>query len=162
MNLNATSHFLTRKPSLYIGLISACLLILCVISFKSHADELKVLTQDQLTQYVNKVNQLQNQVLMKGSTVADADALFEQYTADFKYVHEVYGGTYTRQHLYNNTVKFLKAGNYDYTEPRYTIKNMLFGLNTVAVLRQQNDGETHLAVFEFKQNKVAKITEYWQ
>ncbi|NOU53143.1 hypothetical protein HG263_21825 [Pseudoalteromonas sp. JBTF-M23] len=140
-----------------------------LLSTVLHANESKTeiesMTPKQLEQRVKVINALQNAVLLKGSSVADVDALFAQYTDDFQYVHKVYGGTYSRQHLYNNTVKFLKAGEYNYTGPRYTLVAMIVGHDAVSVERQQifeGKPENHLSVFEFKGQKVSKIIEYWK
>ncbi|AWF79687.1 hypothetical protein BTJ40_01935 [Microbulbifer sp. A4B17] len=70
------------------------------------------LTKEELEKKAALINDLQNKVLMKGSTINDIDTLFSHYTDDFTYTHEVYGGTYTREHLYNNSIKYLKEGEY--------------------------------------------------
>ncbi|CAH9054753.1 hypothetical protein PSECIP111951_02055 [Pseudoalteromonas holothuriae] len=129
------------------------------------ANEVESLNAKQLEQQVQVINELQNVILMKDSKVADVDALFAHFTDNFEYIHEVYGGTYTKEHLYNNYVKFLKAGRYQNTSPRYKITNMIVGHDAVSVEREQvyeGQIEKHLTVFEFKHNKVAKIIEYWK
>ncbi|TQF67386.1 nuclear transport factor 2 family protein [Pseudoalteromonas luteoviolacea] len=123
------------------------------------------LTSESLKAKINHINDLQNRILMKGSKVADVDKLFENFTDDFTYVHQVYGGTYKKEHLYNNYVRFLKAGDYQYTKDRYKIISMIAGYNAVSVERQQiHEGqkENHLTVFEFKGDKVSRIIEYWK
>ncbi|WP_435274890.1 hypothetical protein ACMAZF_16810 [Psychrobium sp. nBUS_13] len=94
---------------------------------------------------------------MKGSTTKDADTLFAQYTDDFIYVHEVYGGTYSREGLFKNTIKYLTEGGYQMTTPRYQVIQTMTGLNAISVLRKQDDGEIHLSVFEFRGSKVIPI-----
>ncbi|WP_105166774.1 hypothetical protein [Pseudoalteromonas sp. T1lg23B] len=139
--------------------------VLVLFSTLVSASQVENLAKEQLQERVHVINTLQNAILMKDSKVADVDALFANFTDDFEYVHEVYGGTYSRQHLYDNYVKFLHAGNYKRTTPRYKIMTMLAGHNAVAVERQQMlDGklESHLSVFEFKGRKISKIIEYWQ
>ncbi|MCG7532560.1 hypothetical protein MHM98_14570 [Psychrobium sp. MM17-31] len=122
----------------------------------------KELNSEQLVERVKQVNELQNKVLMAGSTKQDIDSLFAQYTDDFTYVHEVYGGTYSRAGLYKNTVRFHGQGDYQYQQPRYQIIQMMTGLNAIAVIRKQFDGEIHLSVFEFDGEKVKRIIEYWR
>ncbi|MGB1297483.1 MAG: hypothetical protein ACPG8A_04365 [Psychrobium sp.] len=134
------------------------LLILVSLS----AANAKELNSEQLIERVKQVNELQNKVLMAGSSKQDIDSLFAQYTDDFTYVHEVYGGTYSRAGLYNNTVKFHGQGNYQYQQPRYQIIQMMVGLNAVAVKRKQINGKIHLSVFEFDEEKVKRIIEYWR
>ncbi|MBD1584578.1 hypothetical protein [Pseudoalteromonas sp. S16_S37] len=138
---------------------------LAVFSLMGQASEMESLSTAQLQERVKAINTLQNAILMKDSKVSDVDALFANFTDDFQYVHEGYGGNYSRQHLYDNYVKFLKAGEYQYTTARYKIISMIAGYNAVSVERQQEyEGklENHLSVFEFNGSKVSKIIEYWK
>jgi hypothetical protein len=124
-----------------------------------------VLTADELKAKVEQVTQAQNKVMLKGSVKADVDALFTLYSDDFVYIHEAYGGSYSKEQLYANTLRLMSMGKYDQTEPRYRITNLMPGYNAVAVLRQEvHKGVTqnHLAVFEFQADKVTKIIEYWK
>jgi len=134
--------------------------LLFVISINTNASE--ELSKTTLIEQVKHVNNLQNKVLMAGSTAQDITNLFAAYTDNFTYEHEVYGGVYTREHLLSNTIKFHKKGNYKNTKPRYKILKTMVGLNAVAISRLQRDGATHLSVFEFKGNKVSRIIEYWK
>ncbi|WP_349745315.1 hypothetical protein [Roseateles cavernae] len=141
-------------------------LILAMLAapFAQAADSLS-LSADELTAKVIEVTHAQNKVMMHGSTVADVDKLFSLYADDFTYIHAAYGGTYTRDELYGNTVRLLKRGIYSKTEPRYTLVSTIPGYNGIAVERQEtHKGVTkkHLAVFEFRDAKVAKIIEYWK
>ncbi len=126
------------------------------------ANESKVLSQGELIHQLVLVNSSQNKSMMKNSSVQDVDKLFSLYTDDFTYVHEAYGGVYSKNHLYNNTVKYLNSGGYNKIADRYTIVNYIVGLNTIAVQRLEDSGKLHLSVFEFKGKKVKTITEYWQ
>ncbi|RJG21178.1 hypothetical protein D3872_07215 [Massilia cavernae] len=102
-------------------------------------------------------------MMLSGSKESDIDALFSMYADDFVYVHEVYGGLYTREHLYKNSVKNLNAGRFQQTQGRYKVLNILTGLNAAAVERLEvKSGKVHLTVFEFKGDKISKITEYWK
>jgi len=138
------------------------LLLMAYSSFIAQSQTIETLSQQQLIQRVEQINELQNNVLMKGSTTKDADTLFAQYTDDFTYVHEVYGGTYSRKGLFKNTIKYLKEGSYQRTTPRYKIVQTMTGLNAISVLRKQENGAIHLSVFEFRGDKVSKIIEYWR
>ena len=132
---------------------------------QAYAADTRTLTADELKSRVADVTQAQNKVMMNGSTTADVDALFSLYAPDFVYVHEVYGGTYTRDQLYKNTQRVLERGRYDLTTPRYTITSVIPGYNGIAVEREEiskGQAKRHLAVFEFRGDKVSKIIEYWK
>lgn len=123
------------------------------------------LTAEQLNAKIIEVTNAQNKVMMRGSTLADVDALFALYAPDFTYVHEVYGGTYSRDQLYKNTLRIQGMGRYDLQTPRYRVTATIPGYNGIAVEREESSrgkAQRHLAVFEFKQDKVSKITEYWK
>ncbi|WP_444883581.1 hypothetical protein [Microbulbifer sp. PSTR4-B] len=129
------------------------------------ATEIPELTKENLKKKAVLINELQNKMLMKGSTVEDIDKLFSHYTDDFIYIHEVYGGTYTREHLYNNSVKYLKDGEYQMTDARYKIISIIAGYKAVSLERQQTyQGVTsnHLTVFEFEGDQISRIIEYWK
>lgn len=129
------------------------------------AAQLKVLSPEELTAKVVEITEAQNQVMLKGSTQADVDKLFALYSDDFVYRHDVYGGNYSKEQLYANTLRLLAMGKYDKTEPRYRIISQIPGLNAVAVERQEKHKgvvKNHLAVFEFSEDKVTKISEYWK
>lgn len=104
-----------------------------LLSFASFAEGAYALTAETISARIQQVNNAQNNMMLSGSTVADIDALFAFYSNDFVYVHEVYGGTYPREHLYNNSLNHLQAGRYKLTEPRYQTLQLLPGLNAAAV-----------------------------
>ncbi len=133
--------------------------------FSLQAAELQVLSAEQLKAKVAEITQAQNKVMLKGSTRADVDQLFALYSDDFVYRHDVYGGNYSKKQLYDNTLRLQALGKYDKTAPRYRILSQLPGYNAVAVERQevhQGGTQNHLAVFEFRADKVIKISEYWK
>ena len=139
-------------------------LVLLAAPFSQGADS-PPLSADDLKAKVIEITDAQNKVMMQGSTVADVDKLFSLYSDDFTYIHEAYGGRYRRDELYGNTVRLLKRGIYNKTEPRYTLVSTIPGYNGIAVVRQEtHKGVTskHLSVFEFRDAKVAKIIEYWK
>lgn len=140
----------------------ALLAALCLAA-SGRAEDHTALSDDEIRQLVERVNHAQNRMMMRGSDAADVDALFDLYTEDFTYVHEVYGGVYTREELYANSVRYAQAGQYQFTEDRYSILQVLPGLDAAAVQRlESNSGNKHLAVFEFEGGKVSKIVEYWK
>ncbi len=137
---------------------------LCSILLGNDLGATSLAEQPSLKEQVKRINQLQNNILKSGSTKQDLDALFERYSDGFTYVHEGQGGVYTRKHLYLNYLKYLNQGRYNLEVDRYTIVQMIAGKNAVAVLRQQNipgKPAQHLTVFEFVNNKVSRIKEYW-
>lgn len=143
------------------GFMALCFLL----SASAGAAELKVLSAEELKARVVEITTAQNQVMLKGSTQADVDKLFALYSEDFVYRHDAYGGNYSKEELYANTLRLLTIGKYDKTEPRYRILTQIPGHNAVAVERQEvHNGVTqnHLAVFEFRADKVTKISEYWK
>lgn len=73
------------------------LAVLMAFSLFVHAGAGSTLPPDALEARVRQVNEAQNRMMLKGSTMADVEALFSMYTEDFTYVHEVYGGVYTRE-----------------------------------------------------------------
>ncbi|MBU1618388.1 MAG: hypothetical protein KJ556_02690 [Gammaproteobacteria bacterium] len=139
--------------------------LLFLLTTNGAASELKVLSADELKARIIEINTLQNKVMLKGSVPADVDNLFAFYTDDFVYRHDVYGGHYSKDELYSNTLRLLAMGKYDKTEPRYRIISQIPGYNAIAVERQEKHKgvvKNHLAVFEFRQDKVTKIIEYWK
>ncbi|MDF3126161.1 hypothetical protein [Rheinheimera sp. 1928-s] len=129
------------------------------------AAQLKVLSAEELKAKVVEITTAQNQVMLKGSAQADVDKLFALYSDDFVYRHDAYGGNYSKEQLYANTLRLLAMGKYDKTGPRYRILSQIPGYNAVAVERQEvHKGvvKNHLAVFEFRQDKVTTIIEYWK
>lgn len=121
------------------------------------------LSAERIKSLVLAVNEASNRMMMSGSRVSDVDSLFSMYSDDFVYIHDAYGGLYTREHLYENSVKHLNAGRYDSTQGRYKVLNVMTGLNAAAVERLEvESGEVHLSVFEFKDEKVSRVIEYWK
>lgn len=121
------------------------------------------LSESQILALVHQVNELQNKAILATTVQADVDALFALYSVDFEYVHEKYGGRYSRDLLYRNTLKAVEKKRYKDQLPRYQIEIVMPGLNAAAVRRYQQTGTPayHLAVFEFADGKVRRIVEYW-
>lgn len=115
----------------------------------------------QIIALVHQATAALNNVARSGATKAEAEQLFGLYTADFVYEHEKYGGQYSRELLYRNTLRMIEKGSDKLRSDRYQIIQILPGLASAAVLRQTRDGKQHLAMFEFKGDKISKIKEYW-
>src|SRR5690606_41463818 len=69
--------------------------------------------QDSLETIVKKYYDLNLKIFQANSKVEDIDNIFELFSDDFTYVHPKYGGTYTREELYNGYVRNQKNGGYD-------------------------------------------------
>lgn len=142
------------------GLFIAASLLMCSAVLHANNQELSA---DEIAKKVAAITQAQNTMMLAGSSKEDIDALFALYSEDFVYVHEVYGGTYSREQLYHNSLNNQQAGRYTLTEPRYQILHVLPGLNAAAVQRRElKSGKVHLTLFEFKGEKVSKVIEYWR
>ena len=136
---------------------------LSLFSAISYSQDAMVLDAEELKARIIEVNKDSNKVFMNDSTMADVDALFSNYTEDFIYIHEVYGGTYSRKELYENTAIRVKERKYKRKFDRYKIVNIITGYNGAAVERELIDnGKRHLSIFEFRGDKVSKVTEYWK
>ncbi len=140
-------------------------LISMLATVSVNAEVPRELTAHELNAKVIEITDAQNKVMLKGSTPADVDKLFSLYTDDFVYLHEAYGGSYSRSELHGNTLRLLERGIYNQSEPRYTVTATIPGHNSIAVQRQETHGgvtSKHLAVFEFRGEQVSRIIEYWK
>lgn len=125
--------------------------------------------KDSLDTVVKKYYDLNLKIFQKNSTIEDIDRAFELFTDDFEYVHPKYGGTYTRQDLYNGYVRNQKKGGYDGKITDIKIVNKIIGLNAVVVekrfVKKKDDGikvgDSEMTLFEFKNGKISRIFEYW-
>lgn len=124
-------------------------------------DQNSKLSKYQLTKIFENYNQIRSKVFSDNSTVADVDSLFAFYTDSFTYNHPDYGGIYSRSLLYNNTVKFLKAGRYKNSPSRH-ILNMIVGLNAI-VIEEQYAGshKKTVTLYKFTGDQISYIEEYW-
>lgn len=128
---------------------------------KAHKDSLDIV--------VKKYYDLNLKIFQPNSTVEDIDNAFELFTDDFEYVHPKYGGTYTREDLYNGYVRNQKNGAYDGKVTDIKILNKIIGLNAMVVHKSFVEnvdggvkvGEPEMTLFEFKNGKISRIFEYW-
>src|SRR5690606_7056430 len=69
--------------------------------------------KDSLSSVVGNYYELNLIVFQPNSTGEDIDRVFDLFTDEFEYVHPKYGGTYTREELYDGYVRNQKNGAYD-------------------------------------------------
>lgn len=124
---------------------------------------------DSLNLVVEKYYDLNLKMFQAGSTMDDIDRIFQLFTEDFEYVHPKYGGTYTREDLYNGSISNQKNGRYDGSVVNIKTTNKIIGLNAVVVQKsfverkdgQIKVGEPQMTLFEFENGKISRIFEYW-
>nr|WP_321237487.1 nuclear transport factor 2 family protein [uncultured Psychroserpens sp.] len=134
-----------------------------------YAQEATKAHKDSLDTAVTKYYDLNFKIFQANSTVDDIKKAFELFTDDFTYVHPKYGGTYTREDLYNGYVRNQKNGGYDGSVTDIKILNKIIGLNSVVVEKSFvkkkdgiiKDGKPQMTLFEFKDGKISRIFEYW-
>ena len=140
-----------------------------IATCKIYAQEATKAHKDSLNTVVTKYYDLNLKISQANSKVEDINKVFELFTDDFTYVHPKYGGTYTREDLYNGYVRNQKNGRYDGSVTDIKILNKITGLNGVVVQRmyvEKKDngikgGEPEMTLFEFKNGKISRIFEYW-
>ncbi|EAR16609.1 MULTISPECIES: nuclear transport factor 2 family protein [Robiginitalea] len=128
---------------------------------KAHKDSLETIVQ--------KYYDLNLKIFQANSTIDDIDKTFELFTEDFTYVHPKYGGTYTREDLYNGYVRNQRNGGYDGKVTDIKILNKITGLNAVVTQKcfveiidgEIKEGEPEMTLFEFRDGKISRIFEYW-
>lgn len=140
-------------------------LLLCTVFFFSNmlqADEPVRLSSPRLTELVQKHFKLQNIMFSKDSTVADVDKLFALYTDDFIYNHPGQGDIYSRELLYNNSVRYIESNGYDGSFQK-KITNIITGLNaaTVEWIEHSDPNTKYMTLIEFSGAKIAMMKEYW-
>jgi len=147
------------------------LTVICLVfsGLKVNAQEANKAHRDSLNTLVEKYYKLNLKVFQANSQVVDIDNIFEIFTEDFTYVHPKYGGTYTREDLYNGYNRNQKNGGYDGSIIDFKISNKIIGLNAVVVEKRFvkrkegkiNEGDSQMTLFEFKNGKIIRIFEYW-
>lgn len=125
--------------------------------------------KDSLSAIVTIYYDLNFKIFQSNSTIEDIDKVFELFTEDFTYVHPKYGGTYSRENLYNGYVRNQKNGGYDGSITEIEILNKIIGLDAVVIQKrfikmkegQKTEGNSDMTLFEFKNGKISRIFEYW-
>uniref|UniRef100_UPI0040491839 nuclear transport factor 2 family protein n=1 Tax=Fulvivirga sp. TaxID=1931237 RepID=UPI0040491839 len=145
-------------------------IILCLFQAGlTNAQEATQEHKDSLNTIVKVYYDLNLRVFQADSKVEDIDRIFQLFTDDFTYVHPKYGGTYTREDLYNGYLRNQKNGGYDGSVVDIKILNKISGLKAVTVEKrfvtkengQLTESESQMTLFEFKDGKISRIFEYW-
>ncbi len=151
----------------HIGL--SIIFVLLFTGFRVSAQGITAAHSDSLNNLVDKYYDLNLKIFQKNSTVAEIDMLFDIFTADFTYSHPRYGGTYTRDDLYEGYVRNLKNGAYNGTVTDIRILKKITGLNAVVVQKRFvektstgiKEGDPEMTLFEFRDGRISRIIEYW-
>lgn len=152
----------------YFKLLASIFLIIMTVNQVAAQDATKA-HKDSLNIVVDKYYDLNLKIFQANSTVEDIDNTFDLFTDDFTYVHPKYGGTYTKEDLYNGYVRNQKNGGYDGKVTDIKIENKIIGLNAVVVEKRFvekkdgaiKEGKPEMTLFEFKDGKISRILEYW-
>ncbi len=136
---------------------------------QSIGQDLTEVHKDSLNTLVQQYYDLNLKIFQANSTIEDIDDVFDLFTDDFVYVHPKYGGTYTREDLYNGYTRNQKNGGYDGTVTDIKILNKIIGLNAVVVQKmfvetidgEIKEGNAEMTLFEFRKGKISRIFEYW-
>ncbi|MEL7003397.1 MAG: nuclear transport factor 2 family protein [Bacteroidota bacterium] len=150
-------------------LVSILLLLFFADISKAQEVDVNQAHRDSLNSIINQYYSLNVKVFQSNSTIEDIDNIFGLYTDDFTYIHPKYGGTYSRQDLYEGYVRNQKNGGYDGSVTDIKVINRIVGLNAVVVekkfIKKVNnqivEGDSQMTLFEFKGGKISKIFEYW-
>lgn len=152
----------------HLKILASICLILCTAN-KVIAQDATQAHKDSLDVIVSEYYDLNLKIFQANSTVEDIDKTFELFTDDFTYVHPKYGGTYTREDLYNGYVRNQKNGGYNGEVTDIKIENKIIGLNAVVVEKRFvkkkdggiENGKPEMTLFEFRDGKISRIFEYW-
>lgn len=150
-------------------ILGISVILVLFVSTRINAQEVNKVHRDSLISIVNEYYELNVKVFQINSTVKDIDNIFNLYTEDFTYVHPKYGGTYTREDLYNGYTRNQKNGGYDGTVMDIKIVNRIIGLNAVVIekrfIKKEDseiiEGESEMTLFELRDGKISRIFEYW-
>ena len=153
------------RPTSLLFLFSLLLFSLNTVKAQEATEDHK----DSLNNLVQRYYALNVKVFQSKSTIKDIDNIFALFTSDFVYIHPKYGGTYTREDLYNGYIRNQKNGGYDGSVADIKIENQITGLNGVTVQKRfinksengTEEGKLQMTLFEFTDGKISKIFEYW-
>ncbi len=153
----------------HLKIVVSTILLLFFATKQIIAQDATKAHKDSLNTIVKKYYDLNLKTFQANSTIEDIDSIFELFTDDFTYVHPKYGGSYTREDLYNGYIRNQKNGRYDGTTINIKVLNKIIGLNAVVVQRLYvekkddgiKEGNPEMTFFEFKNGKISRIFEYW-
>ncbi|NJB71709.1 ketosteroid isomerase-like protein [Saonia flava] len=145
------------------------ILLLLGLSTATSAQDATKAHKDSLNSVINKYYELNLKVFQANSKAEDINAIFDLFTDDFTYVHPKYGGTYTREDLYNGYLQNQKNGGYDGSIIDFKIINKIVGLNAVVVEKifvnkneeENQEDKSEMTLFEFRNGKIFRVFEYW-
>lgn len=145
------------------------LTVLIVGFYQVNAQDPSLTSNDSLHVILDQYYKLNLKVFQTDSTLEDIENIFNLFTDDFTYVHPNYGGVYTREDLHNGYSRNQKNGGYDGSVVDIRVENKILGLNAMAVSKRFIkkeagkivEGEAQMALFEFRDGKIFRITEYW-
>lgn len=153
---------------LTINLTFTTVMVMCCSSILRAQDATSA-HKDSLDAIVTAYYELNLKIFQANSTVADIDKAFALFTDDFTYVHPRYGGTYSRQDLYDGYINNQQSGAYNGSVTDIEVINKIIGLNAVTTQKRfienkngtLKKGEPEMTVFEFRDGKISRIYEYW-
>ncbi|MEQ8532110.1 MAG: nuclear transport factor 2 family protein, partial [Imperialibacter sp.] len=108
-------------------------LFMASVATTANAQDGKLTLEDSLNVVLKKYYELNLTVFQANSQPKDIDNILDLFTDDFEYIHPHYGGTYSRQDLYDGYVRNQKNGGYDGSVTDIKILNKIVGLNAIAV-----------------------------
>lgn len=122
-------------------------------------------TAPDLKALIHEHTRLQNIMFGEDSSKAKVDKLFALYTPDFIYNHPGQGDIYTRENLYNNSVRFAENGTFSGAFQK-KITNIIAGKDAATVewewmIVGEQDNTKYMTLVEFKGDKIFMMREYW-
>jgi hypothetical protein len=145
------------------------LFVLAFLSGELVGQEINKSHHDSLIAIVDNYYDLNLKVFQANSTLSDIKNIFSLFSADFVYIHPRYGGTYSREDLYDGYVTNQKDGRYDGGVTNIIVINRIVGINALVVEKRfvnkvesgVKEGESEMTLFEFKEGSICRIIEYW-
>lgn len=147
-----------------------CISFFLFLHIDVRSQEITVEHKDSLRIAVEQYYSLSIKIYEQNSVKDDIDELFNLFTDDFVYVHPKYGGSYSRNDIYEGYINNQKNGSYNGSITDVKIKNLIIGLNALVTdrvyIRKAASGELEevdpgMTLFEFRNGKISKIFEYW-
>lgn len=144
------------------AVITTLTALILLISGNVAANDTDMLSAETIIKLVHEHNDRQNKMFSKGSTVTDADRLFDMYTADFIYSHPGQGDIYSRELLYSNSVRYIESDGYDGSFQK-KVTNIITGKNaaTMEWIDVAEPDIKYMTLIEFSGEKIAMMKEYW-
>jgi hypothetical protein len=143
---------------------------LLLLHINVNSQEITEEHKDSLRIVVEQYYALNLKIYQQSSSKYDIDKLFNLFTDDFVYVHPKYGGSYSRNDIYEGYINNQKNGSYNGSVTDVKIRNLIVGLNAIVTdrvyFKKNPSGELEevdpgMTLFEFSDGKISKIFEYW-